>query len=466
MKASVTFDGLAAWYEEQKAKYWQECPERTLVRRPLRSEHFRTRRDKVFKEDEFFEIGGRPALGRFFTPIKTVLGWMDFQLGTLEGSDTLAEILLFVIRVNRNMSLPEAYLSIKKGHDRVKEGGIKPYRDHVVHTSVVYKLGIDLLESEVEKEPFRNTLARRIAESEMGREAIAFSGHRRPPDWLKVIDRAWLLTSFWHDVGYYLEPAFDLEEFFLDFDPPLNHRPIHCSLQAKIITALVGRAEGLSLRERHTVRGLFLKDALKALKTGRLDHGQFLSCLFLEGLYGHGLVRSLSKTDRLILFLVLVGTFRHNLWSKSRDPEEPAAAPPTRPGFPCDPWSVFFSFVDSLAEVRLVWDAPTQKPCRGGAQWRLSIWLPFESVEVGSVSGTEWRARFTIDSKTKAGLALPIEKASRNGFDFALACGADTGEEAGTKRQSAVEAKRELYQEMLTSLGLLETGGKFLVYMK
>src|ERR1035437_2115011 len=374
MKSSVDFQKLAGWFVEQTQRSKDTYEE--VRRTPEFLASLRSISESSLWQSAPTRYGG------FFTPIDAARRWMELQVSSSDVGENLAALLLFAYKTNTAISLAEAYFAIKKSYDP-PDARNKPYRDHLVHTSVVYKLGLGLLDSELDGLPFRGTLAQKVAAT-IGIPAKAFANYQGDPDWQEVLDRAWLLASFWHDVAYYVDPAFDLERGFLNC-PPLGGSPVACALQERVVRELPRLAKEAGLPNVAVLQGHFMQDGPHTLDDpkenhGRLDHGQFLSCVLLEALYtprdGHTDMERLTSDDKLVLFLVLIATFRHTTWSKPREKER---SMPVRPEFSGDPWSVFFSFVDSLAEVRLIWDTsePARRRFPESVQRRLNIWLPF-----------------------------------------------------------------------------------------
>jgi hypothetical protein len=179
-------------------------------------------------------------------------------------------------------------------------------------------------------------------------------------------------------------------------------------------------------------------------ENGKLDHGQFFACLLLERFYGSEEFGDCTETERLILFLVLVAAFRHDEWSK------PEALKEQR-GWADDPWSVLFSFVDLLAEMRLIWHA-SPVPGDSGANWAVKMWVPFSRIEVNPHFDSDWTINFDVGNGVRQqmkekGLSEKKEDWETWGFRFPLSCGFGPDPQAADKRNQ--------YAAMLRSLGLL-----------
>jgi hypothetical protein len=409
---------------------------------------------EVAKEDRGFP--GAPPRTRTPYGRQVVYAILDIlnRLHLLQGG-RLNEIFALVAEVNSRLLLSESYFPIRKSINT--ESKTRPYRDHVLHTTVVFLLGRHVLQRPVGGGDFLSHLAADTAASKLGRDALVFAGVKptemNMEKWKSALLEAWGLAALSHDLAYAIEPAIDLEMTFFSHPFLANNTPTHSHMQKGILSdlksALNTSESGLTTAGCGVAQEYFIAPSEEALdeRYHKLNHGQFLALILLQAFSQHRILPRLRASERLVLFLALVASYRHDEWSK---PDFKDLSVKT------DPWSIFFSFIDLLAEIRLIWATPQFKPCDLTALWRLQIWLPISVIEIDPTDA-KWKFTFIIPASLTRRLVGVKEDWQIGDYIYSAA--------VGYGNSALAKEKQEQYQCMLKHLGLLHADGVVSVEM-
>jgi hypothetical protein len=305
------------------------------------------------------------------------------EIHTLAESNSLKNILKFVVEINSEMMISEALFPINGMTADQK----RPIRAHFIHPIVVYLIGKELLNSKFCNSEFENKMADQVSKSSIGKDAYLFAGYEKEPDitiWKSAINRAWYLASLSHDLAYSLIPAFSVEERFFKKDF-FEYSKVE-TFNSRIKSFKQSNYSNVISDSWDRIYRIFGRNLNYSKKKNTFDHGQLMALFIIDTYYNKETpqITSLNKSEKLSLFLALAMIFRHDLWSK---PEHIGMHQKNK-----DPMSTLFCLCDLLAEMRYVWN-PLKIGDRdniNNGTWMIDYWLPYHKLSLTFNYDNKW----------------------------------------------------------------------------